>query len=142
MSRKFKVIRNSGDHVVEVGSIVEEITELNEHVDEFAFEWGQSIISRYADRGVEVIHVLAYGDTPQVIERTDLDVMFAELIVHSDVETFIANASTTALYTFFLIDGLTTCTDTDEDGNEKQERYERVGDIMYEQGFLRESWKV
>lgn len=73
MSRKFKVIRNSGDHVVEVGSIVEEITELNEHVDEFAFEWGQSIISRYADRGVEVVHVLAYGDTLQVIERTDLE---------------------------------------------------------------------
>lgn len=73
MSRKFKVIRNSGDHVVEVGSIVEEITEPNEHVDGFAFEWGQNIISRYADRGVEVVHVLAYGDTPQVIERTDLE---------------------------------------------------------------------
>lgn len=72
MSRKFKVIRNSGDHVVEVGSIVEEITEPNEHVDDFAFEWGQSIISRYADRGVEVVHVLAYGDTQQVIDRTDL----------------------------------------------------------------------
>lgn len=72
----------------------------------------------------------------------DLDVMFAELIVHSDIETFIANASLTALYTFFLIDGQTTCTETGEDGNEKQERYERVGDIMYEQGFLKESWKV
>lgn len=73
MSRKFKVIANNGDHIVEVGSIVEEITEPNEHVDEFAFAWGQSIISRYADRGVEVIHVLAYGDTPQVIDRTDLE---------------------------------------------------------------------
>lgn len=73
MSRKFKVIRNDGDHIVEVGSIVEEITEPNEHVDEFSFERGQSIISRYADRGVEVVHVLAYGDTPQVIDRTDLE---------------------------------------------------------------------
>lgn len=73
MSRKFKVIRNRGDHVVEVGSIVEEITEPNEHVNEFAFGLGQSIISRYADRGVEVVHVLAYGNTPQVIHRTDLE---------------------------------------------------------------------
>lgn len=72
----------------------------------------------------------------------DLDVMFAELIVYDDIETFILNASPTALYTFFLIDGGTSCTDTDEDGNEKQERYERVGDIMYEYGFLREGWKV
>lgn len=73
MSRKFKVIHNNGDHVVEVGSIVEEITEPNEHISERTFGWGQSIISRYADRGVEVVHVLAYGDTPQVIERTDLE---------------------------------------------------------------------
>ena len=73
MSRKFKVIANNGDHVVEVGSIVEEITEPNEHVDGSSFELGQSIVSRYADRGVEVIHVLAYGDTPQVIDRTDLE---------------------------------------------------------------------
>lgn len=73
MSRKFKVIRNNGDHFAGVGEIVTEITEPNEHVDEFAFDWGQSIISRYADRGVEVVHVLAYGDTPQVIDRTDLE---------------------------------------------------------------------
>lgn len=72
----------------------------------------------------------------------DLDAMFAELIVDDDIETFILNASPTALYTFFLIDGETSCMDTGEDGNEKQERYERVGDIMYEQGFLKESWKV
>lgn len=73
MSRKFKVIRNDGDHMVEVGSIVEEITEPNEHISEGKFEWGQSIISRFADTGIEVIHVLAYGDTPQVIDRTDLE---------------------------------------------------------------------
>lgn len=73
MSRKFKVIRNNGDHVVAVGSIVEELTEPNEHVDDFTFGWGQSIVSRYADKGVEVIHVLAYGDTPQVIERAHLE---------------------------------------------------------------------
>lgn len=72
MSRKFKVITNNGDHLVEVGSIVEEITEPNEHVDDFSFAFGQSIISRYADRGVEVIHVLAYGNTPQLIERAHL----------------------------------------------------------------------
>lgn len=78
------------------------------------------------------------GDAPE----PDLDVMFAELITDDDIETFISNASLTALYTFFLIDGLTTCTDTGEDDDEKQERYERVGDKMYECGFLREGWKV
>lgn len=72
----------------------------------------------------------------------DLDVMFAELIVDGDIETFISNASPTALYTFFLIDGGTSPTDTGEDLDEKQERYERVGDTMYEYGILKESWKV
>lgn len=72
----------------------------------------------------------------------DLDVMFAELIVDDDIETFISNASPTALYTFFLIDGGTSCMDTGEDSDEKQERYERVGNTMYEYGFLMASWKV
>lgn len=75
MSRKFKVIANNGDHMVEVGSIVEEITEPNEHISEGTFEWGQSIISRFADTGIEVIHVLAYGDLPQLIERAHLEVV-------------------------------------------------------------------
>ena len=71
-----------------------------------------------------------------------LDGMFEELLLDGDIETFILNASPNALYTFFLIDGGTSPTDTDEDLDEKQERYERVGDKMYEYGFLKESWKV
>lgn len=42
----------------------------------------------------------------------DLELMFAELTVDDDIETFILNASPTALYTFLLIDGGTSCLDT------------------------------
>lgn len=73
MSRKFKVIANNGDHVVFIGSIVEEITEPSEHVSDIMFERGQQIVSNFAREGIELVHVLAYGNTPQVILRAELE---------------------------------------------------------------------
>ena len=72
MTKLFEVIANEGDHSVEVGQIVREITQHDVEgvISEPHYLWAQHIIEKHPDKNF--VLVLAYGDLPQLIERAHL----------------------------------------------------------------------
>lgn len=79
MEKQFEVITNKGDHEVEVGQIVREITQYDVYdrtenlegvISEPHYDWAQRIIAKHPDKNF--VLVLANGDLPQLIERAHL----------------------------------------------------------------------
>ena len=79
MTKLFEVITNEGDHTVEVGQIVREITQYDVFdrtenttgiISKVEFNWAQRIIAEHIDKNL--VLVLAYNELPQLIARTHL----------------------------------------------------------------------
>ena len=79
MTKLFEVIANEGDHTVEVGQIVREITQYDVYdrtenlegvISEPHYDWAQRIIAKHSDKNF--VLVLAYNELPQLIERAHL----------------------------------------------------------------------
>lgn len=79
MTKLFEVITNEGDHMVEVGQVVREITkhdvyDRTENTDgiiaDANYDWAQRIIAKHPDKNF--VLVLAYNELPQLIERAHL----------------------------------------------------------------------
>lgn len=79
MTKLFEVIANEGDHSVEVGQIVREITQYDVYdrtenlegiIIDAHYDWAQRIIAKHPDKNF--VLVLAYNELPQLIERAHL----------------------------------------------------------------------
>lgn len=79
MTKLFEVIANEGDHSVEVGQVVREITQYDVYdrtenlegvISEPHYDWAQAIIAKHPDKNF--VLVLAYNELPQLIERAHL----------------------------------------------------------------------
>lgn len=79
MEKQFEVIVNNGDHDVEVGQIVREITQYDVYdrtenlegvISQPHYDWAQRIIAKHPDKNF--VLVLAYNELPQLIERAHL----------------------------------------------------------------------
>lgn len=79
MEKQFEVIANEGDHSVEVGQVVREITQYDVYdrtenlegvISQPHYDWAQEIIAKHPDKNF--VLVLAYNELPQLIERAHL----------------------------------------------------------------------